>query len=53
VNDLSGRTILVSRLISNTDGQVQLDLSHLSPGIYILSAFSSEGDAAYHKVIKE
>jgi hypothetical protein len=51
--DPTGRLVYTS--LCNFDGKepVYIDLRHISPGIYILSAFAEDGDAEFHRIIKD
>jgi hypothetical protein len=53
LTDLSGRNVYSSDFHLSAQDQVSIDISDLSPGIYLMSCQTSEGKTEYHRVIKD
>ena len=51
LSDLSGRTVYTSTIAGSIDQQVQIDVSKLLPGIYLLETLIGDRQAHYNKVI--
>lgn len=51
LSDLSGRKVYTSTITGSIGQQVQIDVSTLLPGIYLLETLIGDGQAHYNKVI--
>jgi len=51
LTDLSGRNVFFNELPYSVENQIRIDLSRLSPGIYIMSSETGNDNIDYHKII--